>query len=150
MDLQRSYFPYIRDLLIAEKNKERKMLVIILISVIGLVIYFSRSKNCRSPVTLHGKTVIVTGSNSGIGKATAKNMVERGAKVILACRDVEKGHEAASEITQEKSQVKVMKLDLSSFDSVRTFVKEVSFTSFVLIFKCALFLSARHYIIIIR
>jgi len=102
------------------------MLVIILISVIGLVIYFSRSKNCRSPVTLHGKTVIVTGSNSGIGKATAKNMVERGAKVILACRDVEKGHEAASEITQEKSQVKVMKLDLSSFDSVRTFVKEVS------------------------
>ena len=115
------------------------MLVIILISVIGLVIYFSRSKNCRSPVTLHGKTVIVTGSNSGIGKATAKNMVERGAKVILACRDVEKGHEAASEITQEKSQVKVMKLDLSSFDSVRTFVKEVSFTPFVLIFKCALF-----------
>ena len=103
------------------------MLVIILMSVIGLVIYFSRSKDCRSPVTLHGKTVIVTGSNSGIGKAIAKNMVERGAKVILAYRDVEKGHEAASEITQEKSQVKVMKLDLSSFDSVRTFVKEVSF-----------------------
>merc|ERR1711884_198662 len=54
-------------------------------------------------------------------------MVERGAKVILACRDVEKGHQAASEITQEKSPVKVMKLDLNSFDSVRTFVKEVSF-----------------------
>ena len=71
--------------------------------------------------------MIVTGSNSGIGKATAKNMVERGAKVILACRDVEKGHQAASEITQEKSLVKVMKLDLNSFDSVRTFVKEVSF-----------------------
>merc|ERR1712214_58835 len=52
-------------------------------------------------------------------------MVERGAKVILACRDVEKGHLAASEITQEKSLVKVMKLDLNSFDSVRTFVKEI-------------------------
>ena len=48
--------------------------------------------------------------------------------MILACRDVEKGHQAASEITQEKSPVKVMKLDLNSFDSVRTFVKDVSFT----------------------
>ena len=105
------------------------MLIIILIIVIGSVIYFSRSKDCSSPVRLDGKTVIVTGSNSGIGKATAKNMVERGAKVILACRNVEKGLEAAGEITQDKMELKslvhVMKLDLSSFNSVRTFAKEV-------------------------
>ena len=103
--------------------------LIVILLITGLVFYLTRPKKEVSSITLHGKTVIVTGSNSGIGKATAKNMVERGAKVILACRNVEKGLEAAGEITQDKMELKslvhVMKLDLSSFDSVRTFAKEV-------------------------
>ena len=42
-----------------------------------------------------GKTAIITGSNSGIGKETALDFAKRGARVILACRDEKKASEAA-------------------------------------------------------
>jgi NAD(P)-dependent dehydrogenase (short-subunit alcohol dehydrogenase family) len=45
-----------------------------------------------------GKTVIVTGGNSGIGRATAKVLASAGARVVLAVRDPTKGQEAAKEI----------------------------------------------------
>lgn len=45
---------------------------------------------CTSKNKLMGKTVIITGASSGIGKATAIDLAGRGARVILACRDVKK------------------------------------------------------------
>ena len=61
------------------------------------------------------------------GKETAKNLVQRGAKVILACRNSERANKAAEDIRNSTNQgtICVMKLDLASFESVRQFAKEV-------------------------
>eukprot|EP00095_Tigriopus_kingsejongensis_P002339 maker-scaffold868_size86715-snap-gene-0.22 protein:Tk02339 transcript:maker-scaffold868_size86715-snap-gene-0.22-mRNA-1 annotation:"retinol dehydrogenase 12-like isoform x2" len=60
------------------------------------------------------------GGNTGIGKATAEDLAKRGAKVIILCRSVEKGEEAAQEIQDATGGiVEVMKLDLASLKSVR-------------------------------
>jgi NAD(P)-dependent dehydrogenase (short-subunit alcohol dehydrogenase family) len=66
------------------------------------------------------KTVIVTGSNSGIGFATAKALAARGARVVLAVRDETKGRQAAGAI---HGVTEVRKIDLASLDSVRAFAK---------------------------
>src|SRR5262245_22811805 len=67
---------------------------------------------------MQGKTVLITGGNAGIGKETARAIRHRGARVIVACRNVEKGKRAAIEIGGE---VDVMPLDLASFASIRSF-----------------------------
>merc|ERR1711963_1137933 len=81
---------------------------------------------CRSKAKLDGKTVIVTGCNTGIGKETAKDLAKRGAKVIMACRNLDRANKAAEEIKSSISDasIRVMKLDLASFSSVRQFAKE--------------------------
>ena len=68
-----------------------------------------------------GKTVIVTGANAGIGYETALALYEKGAKVILACRDLQKANVAANAIqkTTSKGSVEVLHLDLSDFNSVK-------------------------------
>lgn len=83
---------------------------------------------CKSLAKLHGKTVIVTGSNTGIGKETAKDLAQRGARVIMACRNLDRANKAAEEIKSMNSNanLRVMKLDLASFESVRQFAKDVS------------------------
>ncbi|CAG9822519.1 unnamed protein product [Phaedon cochleariae] len=86
------------------------------------------SARCTSTARLDGKTAIITGANTGIGKWTAKDFFERGARVILACRNVQKGEKAVEDIkslsADQKTnlgQLLVMPLDLSSLNSVRTF-----------------------------
>jgi NAD(P)-dependent dehydrogenase (short-subunit alcohol dehydrogenase family) len=75
---------------------------------------------------MDGKVVIVTGANAGIGYETAKDLARRGAKVIMACRTVEKADKAAAEIKKDlpNADIIVMKLDLSSMKSVREFAKK--------------------------
>ncbi|XP_055361821.1 retinol dehydrogenase 11-like isoform X2 [Betta splendens] len=84
-----------------------------------------RLPRCTSNVQLHGRTAVVTGSNTGIGKATAKELAQRGARVILACRDQRRAQAAVQEITMEtgNQQVIFMHLDLASLKSVRCFAE---------------------------
>jgi len=75
---------------------------------------------CWSKAKLHGKTVVITGANTGIGKETALDLSARGAKVVILCRDVKKGEEAAEDIRKAtRGDVAVYKLDLASLTSVR-------------------------------
>ncbi|XP_013881680.1 dehydrogenase/reductase SDR family member 13 [Austrofundulus limnaeus] len=84
-----------------------------------------KGKKCTSKVKLHGKTVIVTGSNTGIGKTTAIDLAQRGARVILACRSKQRGEAALQEVRRESgsNQVVFMQLDLGSLKSVRSFAE---------------------------
>ncbi|GIX99454.1 retinol dehydrogenase 14 [Caerostris darwini] len=81
---------------------------------------------CKSKRSVKNKTVIITGANSGIGKATALELAKRGARVILACRDHEKGQKALIDIRSKSRNgvLKVMELDLASFESIKKFSNE--------------------------
>lgn len=82
---------------------------------------------CRSKARLDGKTVLITGANTGIGKETAVDLARRGARVILACRDMDRANKAAAEVRKRSGNgnVIVKKLDLASLQSVRTFAKDI-------------------------
>jgi NAD(P)-dependent dehydrogenase (short-subunit alcohol dehydrogenase family) len=67
-----------------------------------------------------GKTVIVTGANSGLGEVTARELARVGAHVVLACRNTEAGEKAAAGMT---GSVEVRALDLADLDSVRAFAQ---------------------------
>jgi NAD(P)-dependent dehydrogenase (short-subunit alcohol dehydrogenase family) len=73
----------------------------------------------------HGRVAIVTGSNSGLGLVTARELARAGASVVLACRNTHKGEAAYHEILTSApgAQVEVAALDLGSLDSVRSFAK---------------------------
>ncbi|XP_013391296.1 retinol dehydrogenase 13 [Lingula anatina] len=77
-----------------------------------------------------GKTVIITGASSGIGKATALELTKRGARVILACRDLKAAEEVKTKIIEEtnSSLVFVKKLDLASLTSIRNFAADINKT----------------------
>src|SRR6478735_6224408 len=67
-----------------------------------------------------GRIAIVTGANSGLGFHTARVLAERGAKVVLAVRNTDKGKAAAAKIlgTAPRADIAVQELDLSSLKSV--------------------------------
>ncbi|XP_075007978.1 retinol dehydrogenase 12 isoform X3 [Calonectris borealis] len=81
---------------------------------------------CKSTAKLEGKVAIITGANTGIGKETARDLARRGARVIVACRDIAKAEAAASEIRAEtgNQQVIVKKLDLADTKSIREFAEK--------------------------
>ena len=82
---------------------------------------------CRSQARLDGKTVIITGANTGIGLETAVDMAKRNARVILACRSVERGEKAAVEVRKRSGNDNAVfvQLDLASLDSVRKFAAKI-------------------------
>ena len=69
-----------------------------------------------------GRTVIITGANSGLGAMTARELARNGARIIMAVRNTNKGEAAAREISGE---VEVRGLDLQDLSSVRQFADGV-------------------------
>jgi NAD(P)-dependent dehydrogenase (short-subunit alcohol dehydrogenase family) len=68
-----------------------------------------------------GRTIVVTGANSGIGLEAARELARSGATVIMACRSVERGEQAAAEIRREipDADLRVEACDLGSLESIR-------------------------------
>ncbi|XP_071355224.1 dehydrogenase/reductase SDR family member 13-like [Trachinotus anak] len=104
---------------------------LLLLGALSVGVYFLlhmtvlKLPRCKATAKLNGKTAIVTGANTGIGKTTAMDLARRGARVILACRDRGRAEAAIQEIVQEtgNNQVIFMQLDLGSLKSVRSFVE---------------------------
>ncbi|MFN7250003.1 MAG: oxidoreductase [Anaerobacillus sp.] len=73
---------------------------------------------------LTGKTIVVTGANSGIGLEAAKILANQGAHVIMAVRNEQKGVDAVAALksVNKNAIIEVMKLDLADLSSVRSFV----------------------------
>jgi NAD(P)-dependent dehydrogenase (short-subunit alcohol dehydrogenase family) len=75
----------------------------------------------------HGRTAVITGANSGIGREAARYLAARGARVVLACRDEGKAQAAAASIAAEVpgAEAETVTLDLSSLESVRSGAAEI-------------------------
>ncbi len=73
---------------------------------------------------LSGKTYIVTGANSGVGLETSRQLVRQGAHVVMACRRVDAGEQAAASFAGLRGTHEVMRVDLADLATVRTFVAE--------------------------
>lgn len=79
------------------------------------------------PQTMTGKTCVVTGANSGIGKETALGLARVGARVVLVCRNREKGQAALEDIRRESgsSDLELLIADMSSQASVRALAEQI-------------------------
>lgn len=69
-----------------------------------------------------GRTVIITGANSGLGAVTARELAGRGARIVMAVRNTGKGDAAARQMAGD---VQVRRLDLQDLSSVRQFASRV-------------------------
>ena len=80
------------------------------------------------PRDARGRIALVTGANSGIGRATSRELARRGFDVWMLCRDAARGAEARDSIAQEygEERVHLGVVDMSSLRSIRRFVRESS------------------------
>ena len=74
------------------------------------------------------RNVVITGANSGIGFQAALRLAGDGAKVVMACRNLDKGQAARHQILEEVpgADVLLLRLDVSSLDSIRAFGEQLS------------------------
>ena len=97
--------------------------------------YRTTAEEASIGLDLNGKVVIVTGANTGIGQPTARVLLQRGATVIMACRNLEKANNAKLDIIDKimskqppaniaslQSKLVVIELDLGSFESIDKFI----------------------------
>ncbi|MFX1601790.1 MAG: SDR family NAD(P)-dependent oxidoreductase, partial [Promethearchaeota archaeon] len=77
-------------------------------------------------MSMKGKICMITGANSGIGKATAIGLAKMSANIVIVCRNKERGEVAREEIIKESGNknVDLLICDLSSQDQIRKLVNE--------------------------
>ncbi|KAH7940430.1 hypothetical protein HPB49_000204 [Dermacentor silvarum] len=82
---------------------------------------------CRCKTDMSGRTVVITGANTGIGYETARELALRGARLVLGCRNEERARRAVEQLAAETRSAKLswLPLDTSSPDSVRAFVERL-------------------------
>ena len=75
---------------------------------------------------MEGKTCVITGASSGIGKVSAEQLASMGASVVMVCRSRSRGERAKAEVEARSGSrsVRLMVADLASLDSVRVFARE--------------------------
>ncbi len=85
-------------------------------------------KKLDHALKLDGKTVVISGANSGIGFEAARIFAGAGARVVMGCRNAERAHEAVKRIRARnvKAVVGFIELDLASLASIRAFANQVS------------------------
>jgi NAD(P)-dependent dehydrogenase (short-subunit alcohol dehydrogenase family) len=74
-----------------------------------------------------GRTIIVTGANSGIGYETTKALYEAGAHVIMACRDLDRAEEAAKNLRliNAAGNLEIVQLNLSNLNAIKDFADHI-------------------------
>src|SRR5437763_4312447 len=72
-----------------------------------------------------GRTVLVTGANSGLGLRAAEVLAGKGARVLMACRSPERGETALRAVTRNGGKAELVELDLADLGSVRTAAQRV-------------------------
>ncbi|RDD37269.1 Retinol dehydrogenase 11 [Trichoplax sp. H2] len=106
-----------------------KLRIFIVILAIAIY-YFLIHGRCeyKGDERLDGKTVIITGANTGIGKEAAIDLARRGARVICACRSKSRGEAAVEDIKNisGNNNVVLKMLDLGSLNSIRQFAKDIN------------------------
>jgi NAD(P)-dependent dehydrogenase (short-subunit alcohol dehydrogenase family) len=74
---------------------------------------------------LTGRTMLITGANSGLGLESTRMLAGRGARVVMACRNLDKGRQAMDEVraAYPDAELDLMELDLADLNSVRAFAQ---------------------------
>jgi NAD(P)-dependent dehydrogenase (short-subunit alcohol dehydrogenase family) len=90
--------------------------------------YFKMSFDLRSAPSQKGRIAVVTGANIGLGYETTIGLAKKGAKIIMACRNLQKAEIARQNIEKKvpDADMEIMELDLNSLQSVRDFAKSYS------------------------
>ena len=104
------------------------MIIIIGFCFIFLRLFYLSGGRCKSTASMAGKTVVITGANQGVGAAATLDLARRGARVIMACRNIISGEQTAADVRRKfpGADVVVMKLDLASLKSIRQFCEDLA------------------------
>ncbi|MAU14521.1 MAG: oxidoreductase [Muricauda sp.] len=73
---------------------------------------------------IEGKVVVITGGSSGLGEATARYLAEKGAKIVLGARRLEKLEKIATDIKKNNGAVEILKTDVTNLNDVKALVKK--------------------------